>query len=521
MATSQHVSAAAINAGGSGYVAGDILTITHAGAWHDCKIEVLTVDGGGAVLTSKILDNGAFANRVATVTPNAGGTGYAVGDIIYLTTGTYREFCKVKVDTLSGSAVATCSIFETGGAYSVAPDATGGATDNAVGNGTGTGCTIDTTMTGLIGTTAIAVTGGTGSSATFDLTLTETGWTANTSRRSNQNNYTYNSITDEKEVWLEGTVTGGDEPICGFRTYTYTSGIDTFHGIAIHMCDTYNSSLTYQSQLNLQPANADPSTTNGLYLIMLEAANDYWIRIDGRHITCVVKNVGSSTTSYNHLHTGLLEPYVTTTEQPYPAYMSAGSARADKAADAADNYMTGPTEMVGVSSSYHPGQVRYPDANWWGVVNTSGTSFTAVNVITPLGIPNQGTSNTNEGLASRTSTVGGFEIYMDKRTISNEALLVATDKLMPALGTNEIQLFPTSCVSSSLGVNDTSSNNAVNNVYTVPRGDVSGIYWCPATDNTGAALVAEDVIDVGGQDYILFQNAHRTERYSYWALKRN
>ena len=109
-----------------------------------------------------ILDNGAFSNRVATVTISAGGTGYAAGDIVRLEGGTFNEFCKVKVDTVSGSAAATVSIFETGGAYTVAPTASGGATDSSIGTGSGTGLTIDTTMTGLIGTTGISATGGTG-----------------------------------------------------------------------------------------------------------------------------------------------------------------------------------------------------------------------------------------------------------------------------------------------------------------------------------------------------------------------
>lgn len=515
VATSQHVSAVAVNAAGTGYTAGDVLEITHAGAHQPCRVEVLTVSGG-AISTVKVLDGGAFSNRVASYTLVGGGTGQAVGDILRVEGGTFTEFAKLRVDAETAGTATTVSVFETGGAYSAAPAGTLN-TNTDIGNGSGSGLTVTATMTGLVGTTGAAATGGTGSSATFDLTLDDTGWSA-VSPSHNQNNWSQNTVTDEKEVILRGTVAGGDEPYIQVRTYTHTSGIDTYHGWILGMADDNNPSLDFHLQQNFAP-NHEADVNEGCYLLVLDSAQDYWMRMDGRHAQVVVKCQGPSTVSYNHCYLGLLEPYGTTTETPYPAYISGTSGNAQLAADSGTDALTGPTELKAFSTSTRPARIRFPDSNWWDVCNVQITTAQHVNIVTPLGSPAPGNS-TNELSNDLSDQWSEFEIALDANIVSREGFGSANAAIMPTLGDNEILLWPCSVISTSLGNQDTSPNS-VNNAYTLPRGDVSGIYWCPATDSAGAAMLAEDVIDVGGQDYILFQNAHRSERYSYFALKRN
>jgi len=509
-ATSKHVSAAAINAGGSGYAADDILTITHLGAWHDCKIKVLTVDGPGAILTFKILDNGAFSNRVASVAINAAGSGYVAGDIVRLTTGTYTEPCKVKVDTVSSGAAATVSIYETGGAYSVAPTATGGATDSNVGTGSGTGLLINVTaMTGLIGTTAISATGGTGSSATFDLTLTDTGWNCSQSEMT-LNNYSFNSITDEKQVVLEGSNVGGNEPFVAFRTYTATVGIDTFYGVAVMGMDSYNNGLSLDSQTNLGPSGT-PSNTS-CQLIMLDNAQDYWFAVTSRYIFAVVKCVAGATTSYNTLGAGLLDVMATVTEMPYPLYVQGTAGNHDQAADAGGFANTGPTEAYTTAGGYSA-YLRNIAGNWVGI-NNGGSIYT----VAPI---SGAVVNINVVELDELAQNSQMNLHNDNNTIVSSTFATANAVIRPTLGANEILLWPATVM--GCPINDTTSttqNSGDNTSLTLMYGEIPGIYWCPATDSSGSALVAEDVIDVGGQDYILFQNAHRTERYSYFALKR-
>lgn len=103
------ITGAAIGAGGAGYLALDVLNVTGGGGAGG-QIRVDTVDGGGAVLTFTILAGGAAyqdtagaataggagagatfdittPNGVLTFNVTTGGTGFSVGDVIAATGG--------------------------------------------------------------------------------------------------------------------------------------------------------------------------------------------------------------------------------------------------------------------------------------------------------------------------------------------------------------------------------------------------------------------------------------------------
>lgn len=508
-ATSKHISAIAINNAGSGYTAGDLLTITHAGAYLDATIEVLTVDGGGAILTAAIRNSGAFSNRVATVAINAAGSGYVAGDIVRLTTGTFTEFCKVRVDTVGGGgAAATVSVFETGGAYSVAPDATGGATNSDIGTGTGSGLTIDTTMTTLVGTSGIAATGGTGASATFDLTLDDTGWSAATAGQ-NRNDYSFNAITNEKELILRGSVTGGDEPLVSIRSYTATVGLDTRYGWCLNGMDGYSSGLAHDSQPNIGP-QVSPSANNGVCFFMFDNAQDYWMRVNGRRIVVVVKAVGTSITSYTSMYAGLLAPFGTTSEMPYPMYLSATSSVHNRAPDAGGFLATGLTEVFADTLTSCPAFFRRPtDGAWTRVQNVNNGTALATYVIYPLGEPNGASgSATNE---DNLSDDGQFVFHLAGMGISLASGAAASQAFMPSNSDNETLLVPATLISTPVATDNTADVLVI--------GELEDVFWLSVTKADGTVMLAEDIIEVGSDQYRIFQNAHRSERYSYFALK--
>lgn len=506
-ATSKHISAAVINAAGTGYTAGDILTITHAGAHLDAKIEVLTVGGGGQVTSVAIRSAGAFSNRLASVAVNAGGTGYVTGDVVRLTTGAFTEFGKVQV-TASAGVVTGVTIFETGGAYTSVPDASGGATNSDIGTGTGTGLTVDTTMTGLIGSSAIAATGGTGSSASFDITLTDTGWSATTASQ-NRNDYSFNSIINEKELILRGTVAGGDEPLVGIRSYTGTSGLDTNYGWLFAGMDDYNSSLSFDSQPNLGPTGS-PSANTGVCLLMFDDAQDYWFSVTGRRIIAVIKAVGGATTTYMTAYAGLLNPYGTATEVPYPMYLSAATSAYNRAPDSGGFFVTGPTELFADTSTTCPAFIRrQSDGTWERVVNNVNGTASSARVVYPLGIPTLASgSSTNEDYIA---VDGQFVFHLSGVGVSLVSGAAATQAFMPSVSDNESVLIPATVISTP--------NSSDNDAETLVRGEIDGIYWVSVTKSDGTAMAAEDTFDDGAVRYRIFQNAHRTERYSYFALK--
>lgn len=534
-ATSKHISAVTINAAGTGYTAGNILTITHAGAYGDAKIEVLTVGGSGEILTVAIRAAGAFSNRVATVTLNAGGSSYPTSTTVYLEIqgGTSTEKAKVSATTNGSGVVTAVALFETGGAYSVAPSATA-ATTAIVGPSTattGSGCTINTTMTSLIGTTGIAATGGSGSSATFDLTLTDTGWTA----MRNENDYSVNSINTEKEIILRGTVAGGyDEPYVGFRTYTQTSGVTTNRGWVLNGFDGFNAGLAYASQPNAGPSwgsgtVGDPTVVRGPYMLLDDDAQDYWFSVSGRRLICVVKAVGTTTTTYQSMYAGLMNPFGTASESPYPMYLAGSTATGNTSFDAGSFLVTGMTELYvsvvnGAAAYFRDAAtgtyVRVLNGTGAGISNVTtgaGDLFSGRSVLYPIGtvVPNSTSSvdNSNTRVGMRLVFSNDSSNFASSSGITRLDGSAATAVIMPTVGDNEILLIPSVCYTGP------SSTGVANDSNTQFRGELDGVYWIPGTTSAGASVASEDTITISGTRYKIFANAHRTQRYSFWALK--
>ena len=93
----------------------------------------------------------AVGGVATTITVNAGGTNYSVGDLIFLT-GSGDGTAVVKVATLSGSAVATITLVGGGSGYTAV---TNGITTNAPESPTlGSGCTLNVTA---VTTNAVAL----------------------------------------------------------------------------------------------------------------------------------------------------------------------------------------------------------------------------------------------------------------------------------------------------------------------------------------------------------------------------
>lgn len=88
-----------------------------------------------------LLEEFATADNVQTVAVNAGGTGYVVGDVLTVSGGTSTTPASVEVVSVS-SGVVTGVRVRNAGAYSVDPTLSGASTTG----GSGSGCTLNLTM---------------------------------------------------------------------------------------------------------------------------------------------------------------------------------------------------------------------------------------------------------------------------------------------------------------------------------------------------------------------------------------
>jgi hypothetical protein len=398
-------------------------------------------------------------------------------------------------------------MFETGGAYTSAPSATAAATIGVgptgfAGDDT---ATIDTTMTGLIGTTGAAATGGSGSSATFDLTLTATGQSC----VRNTNNWTFNGLTDEKEVVLLGTVSGGDAPYVGFRSFTGTDGGDTRYGLQLSGMTSHNPGLAYTNQTGYGPIAGDPNDNNGSYLVMFDNANaSFWLSITGRRILIINKAVGGATTSYISTYIGLGNPLATTVENPYPLMIFASCCRYRNAPDEGGDEITGLTEATRPDpSAGGPCYFRrITDGLWRQVINNDNGSVNSEHNVYPVGKTLDISDSSSPGNLVRDGGFTWFDGIADNTGAAASRIMKPT----PDSGDDIFPLIPALLINTP---------DATNTIDVDIHAELDGVFWLSGTKEDGSLVTPEDTTTSSGNRYRIFACGHRRERYSFFAIK--
>lgn len=500
MATSKHVSAVAINAAGTGYTVGDTLTVPHSGGLLSATAEVLTVGGSGEVTSVKLRNMGAYSNRVATATMVAGGTNYVVGDILEVAGGTSTEKARLRVATLSGSAVATVTVYEGGGAYSVAPSGTLTTTLVGPSTGTGTGATFTVTMTSLVGTSGVATTGGTGSGCTLNLTLTDTGWSA----ERNRNNYSFNSVNNEKEIVLKGTAGGGDHPYIGFRTYTATVGPDTRYGVLIIGMTAHNSATA----MSLQQDVSTSTPADNLPLVPLfNTSMPFWFSFNGRKMYAQIRTDGGAIDSYQNMYAGLLNPMGTQVESPYPLVLCGSSSKLNEKPDSAADTNTGLCEARGSTSNACPMYMfEISDRSYQQLFNVNaGTALGATRGVWPL-FQGANTTSTVDIISDVGPLLWDTTVWLATGGVATRLIYPTSDP-----GDDPALLFPLTVLSTA--------NGATQGALTFIHGEFDGLFWISGTKSDGSRIDPQDTITIGSDRYRIFPCAHRRERYSFYCVK--
>lgn len=518
VATSKHISAAVPNAAGSGYAVGDILSYTHASALLGATFEVLTINGSNQPTSLRVISGGAFGRRVATVAVgSSGGTGYAVGDIVEINQGhvagtDFRQRCKIRVDTAPAGVVSAVSIWEGGGNYEGGTDpAASDSTTTKIGPaaGTGSGLLVNTTMQAITGTSAVSLTTvtGVGTGATADLTLTNTGWFT---LRDDHNYTTPHGETDEKQVVLQGTVSGGDAPLMGYISWFDESGANDYWGLLEVVMDFYNDALALENQVGANASSDVPDPSNGAYIPSFNEAESGWFSMDGRSIRGVHKITGNTVTAYAHHGLGLLDPKGTVVESPYPMFQFgavSGTTVWDKA-NTNQIDMTGFCEAFRHTSRNGPLFARRQDTGTYGqCINGQGTGFPVTpqtaRSVWPIGASAQAG-------AGQPDLISGDGNFTFTSTVVRNDGGTPTLLLKPAPGSSQHQLWH--AVIEARGTPPDFG----------PMGRIPNVYWVAATKSGGGTLGAEDTLrdpNDPSKVYRVFPTGVRTTAYSFIAMQ--
>ena len=276
----------------------------------------------------------------------------------------------------------------------------------------------------------------------------------------------HSSIADVVKILKGKGTSGTDEIYVALRAYSSSGG------------DYYNilvAGMTGYMTGPRQFVNGSTYTCMPLWGSVTQPAPlKYWISVKARRVAVSVK----VNLTYVNMYFGLLIPYATPSEYPYPLVIAAGTATGTQQySDQVHHFdsFSCPKSSSSVPSATNS-SMKYltPAGDWRGVANyyASGTNEYATSASSDHITPTQ-----SGGLAGRSNSV-----LFDSENGSRD-------------------LYPLVLGSSVVGV----------------LGELEGCYWV-----TGAGSVsAEDYLTVGGDVYDIFQNVYRQEWYDYWCLERS
>jgi hypothetical protein len=497
VATSDHVSTCAVNAAGTGYVVGDILSVAGGTKTHTATLRVTTVGGGGSVTGLRIETGGAYTanptltgnaltggtgsgctanltmadtgwtvkrqtQQAVSATVGAGGSGYTVGDDITIAGGFGVTTAAVfNVDSVSSGAVTAVSLV-TAGMYEDVP------------------------------TNPASVTGGTGTGATLNVT-----WAAY-------------SGANEKQCILEGVGGGSDEILVGVKTYTQSAGLNTAKNWTLVGMTAYNAGLAFESQAGISPG-ATPSSAGGAYVPLHDNGGsfpiDFWFSITSRRIIGVAKVENAVRTHYASWYIGWLNQFGTADEYPYPICIAGSSARFDTYFADVELRFSGITEVIGISGRTGPMYYRTTSSAWQTVANS---------ILNDVASPTRSASNSFTLYPSGQTSLSGIAT---EDNIIGDGSFTWDDVIPPTgvPGTETWQLFDTpntgddykllvpTCIVSSSGT----EQDIV--------GELDNVYWVSAI----GGVTSEDTLVIGTDRYRIFQNGNRTQEFTFMAILEN
>lgn len=412
------------------------------------------------------LEELAVNSHVDAIVLNAGGTGWAVGDLFTINGGTTvgGHAAIGEVLTEAAGVALTVRIFAAG-AYTSSPG---------------------------VAATTTAIIPATGINLTVDATIAVTGWATDRSQV---------LVAPERELLLRGTGSGSDEIFIGFETKrTVASGVFYWELAGATGFDN-GEDFDTQPGSSRQVLTTDDCTTP-----LNDGTIDYFIVIDPFHIKLIAK----SGSSYTNLYMGFIFTYATPAEYPYPLLIMGCSSSSGRSVpfSSTDEFLSGMHDPLQFTSNEDgPGAIREIDGQWYVLANAFRSSVSKIKitdrVIYPAGsIPN------NDGAAFQLidrfctyTTANDINIVFggQRQGVPNMLLEPSVDS-----GGDIAFLWPT------MIYQKVPSQQFLGEMIDVHPVSVFGL-----------GAVSEDTMTLANGDvYLLFQNCNRTDTWAFFAIKR-
>jgi hypothetical protein len=421
----------------------------------------------------------AVNNNVIAAAINAGGSGYAIGDILTVTGGTVvssltatLEVTNVAAGVVTGIRVFNC------GAYSSNP-----------GN-------------------PVSVTGGGGTLATFNLTFSTQNWTVNRNVASSASGIRYDTIAGgggvqvlEREVQLQGPGNAGTDEIYVGIMEVRDTGSGSFNW-AIAGFTGYGAGLDWDEQPGFSHISPDEIAA---FTPLSNGGIECWFHVTPRHLKGICR-IGST---YNNFYAGFINTFGTPAEYPYPLCIAGCSTKWNELFSSSGVRQSGlidPGAFTGTGGNTQgPLGLRFFDGAWQGFDNWTfnGTSRTrrSFKVIAPCGIIK----------ADQT------EIPFPDRLASgsDNAEWNAIIPQIGSPGSPTTSLFP---ADDSAGDQTVLFPNVMQTVFPSLQiiGELDSVFWGSTLGNN---IVSQDRVIIGGIYYRAFQNCNRTDSFSYVFLR--
>jgi len=495
--TNRHVSEVAINAAGTGYVVGDILTVAGGTAEGSmtAQIEVLTVGGSGDITAVRVYQSGAYSGD-PTTTANAvtGGTGSsATMDLTMADTGWTNRIKNIAAAT-GPIEVASGNISDDGSGYAVDDIVTLNDTFSGTSKaqfkvltvgGSGQVLAIEVYDPGdydVYGSGSQPTTGGSGTGLLITPTF----------------------IPTRDEYMWEGSGTGGNAVFVGIRTgYAYNEDQVSWE---LAGYTGYGSGSDWEGQPGLSPGRCELGTSKyGSVVLLSEASMSFWFYASVRRII-VVANVSGN---YQSCYLGLLDPFGTDIEIPYPLFVCGSTDRFDR------DIGTAPIDVRSIAdptcyseTSVGPGQFRDGDASWnkvWngnyyrGYIQNSGAI--SGYFVYPCSEPST-SGMQDENLFTTFVSPCWEDVIQDNRYSAQDV------RFKPSPDSGGDIYWPIPCV--------IMRSEGVGTFKVI--GEINGVFWLSAEDGIA---VEDRLITAGGRYFRVFQMGANSVPYAHFCVEEN